>query len=453
MVGSCLPETAGSDWPITVSTETARPTPTTDRPQAAPGGVGAMPHALGQNQGELVSVSERDGGGLRAGSAAGSGRSRRSTLSSTCGTSPTGSRWLRRRTPIRRPPTEEPPQPTLGGSCVSYQQLAAAGDALCAAAGAAHRARSSASARWQHVSYDALTFAVPVQWVFLLGAQARLRAPLPGRGPEEYRRLWEAGLLLFITTAVLSFSVKGDVARGYVFLVVPLTLALTPRYRTVLRRWAARLRSRGLGVENVLVVGPDAEARSLFDRLRKGWRPTAYGRSAIYPHDTDGGASAPCSPPSTPARRDMVAVVADPDLSGQSLRELSWELEERARRPRRRPRPRRRRRPAALDPPGGRPVAAARAPHAAVRRAAARQGGVRPRARGAAAARREPVLLAIAARGEGDEPRAGAVPADAGRRRRPRVHDAQVPLDGRGRRQARAPPRGRRTTATACSSR
>ena len=149
-----------------------------------------------------------------------------------------------------------------------------------------------------------------------------------GRGPDEYRRLWDAGLLLFITTAVLSFSVKEDVARGYVFLVVPLTVALTALYRHALRRYAARLRSRGLGVENVLVVGPFIEARSLFDRLRKGsvngLRPVG-----IYPHSPDGGGLDAVLAAVDASDADMVAVVADPDLSGQSLRELSWELEER----------------------------------------------------------------------------------------------------------------------------
>jgi exopolysaccharide biosynthesis polyprenyl glycosylphosphotransferase len=208
-----------------------------------------------------------------------------------------------------------------------YQQLAAGGDALCAAV-AALIALTVRFGTWEHVPYDALTLAVPVQWVLLVTVKRGYEHRFLGRGPDEFRRLWEAGLLLFITTAVLSFSVKEDIARGYVFLVVPLTVALTALYRTVLRHWAARLRSRGLGVENVLVVGPVTEARSLFDRLRRGGvnglRPVG-----IYPHSADDGGLDAVLAAVDASDADMVAVVADPELSGQSLRELSWELEER----------------------------------------------------------------------------------------------------------------------------
>jgi exopolysaccharide biosynthesis polyprenyl glycosylphosphotransferase len=224
-------------------------------------------------------------------------------------------------------PSADVSQVDARGFLRQYQQFAAGGDALCAAV-AALIALAVRFGTWQHVSYDALTLAVPVLWVVLLAAKRGYEHRFLGRGPEEYRRVWEAGLLLFITTAVLSFSVKGDVARGYVTLVVPLTIALTAVYRTALRRWAARVRSRGLGVENVLVVGPDAEARSLFDRLRKGsvngLRPVG-----IYPHDPDGGGLDGVLAAVDASSADMVAVVADPELSGQSLRELSWELEER----------------------------------------------------------------------------------------------------------------------------
>src|SRR4051812_36577474 len=184
-------------------------------------------------------------------------------------------------------PVVEGPLADARGFLRHYQQLAAGGDALCAAI-AACIALTIRFGTWQHAPYDALTIAVPVQWVLLLSVKRGYEHRFLGRGPDEYRRLWEAGLLLFITTAVLSFLVKEDLARGYVFLVVPLTVALTAVYRHALRLWAARLRSRGLGVENVLVVGPAAEARSLFDRLRRGGvnglRPVG-----IYPHTPGGG--------------------------------------------------------------------------------------------------------------------------------------------------------------------
>jgi exopolysaccharide biosynthesis polyprenyl glycosylphosphotransferase len=78
----------------------------------------------------------------------------------------------------------------------------------------------------------------------------------------------------------------------------------------------------------VLVVGPDADARALFDRLCaggvQGLRPVG-----IYPHSADGGGLRAVLGAVEASEAHMVAVVADPELSGQTLRELSWELEER----------------------------------------------------------------------------------------------------------------------------
>ena len=139
---------------------------------------------------------------------------------------------------------------------VSYQRAALGGDAATAAVCSAI-ATVARFGNWHHKSYVALSLAVPVLWVLLVAVKRGYEQRYLGRGPEEYRRLWEAGLLLFITMAVLSFSVKGDVARGYVFLVVPLTLVATAVVRTALRKAVARLRARGLGVQNVLVVGPE----------------------------------------------------------------------------------------------------------------------------------------------------------------------------------------------------
>ncbi|HVN11258.1 MAG TPA: sugar transferase [Kineosporiaceae bacterium] len=207
-----------------------------------------------------------------------------------------------------------------------YQTHAVTGDAVLAAIASAV-ATVIRFGDWHQLSYVALSVAVPVLWVLLLAAKRGYEPRFLGRGPEEYRRLWEAGLLLFIAMAVLSFSVKGDVARGYVCLVVPVTLVLTIGHRTVLREWAARLRSHGHGVQNVLVVGPHAEAETLFDRLRAGGvrslRPVG-----IYPHHADAGGLDAILSAVEAAEAHVVAVVADAELSGQTLRELSWALEE-----------------------------------------------------------------------------------------------------------------------------
>ena len=207
-----------------------------------------------------------------------------------------------------------------------YQGMALLVDAAAAAAGST----LATVLRFQHLeqpTYLWLSLAVPVLWCVLIAAKRGYERRFLGRGPEEYRRVWEAGLLLFITTAVLSFSLKGDVARGYTFLVVLLVLALTVVSRVALRRWAARLRTRGLGIQKVLVVGPWQEAVALSWRLEQdraqGLEPVkVFPRSAGSQLDEVLRAVDETHP-------HVVAVVPDPDLSGQTLRALSWELEER----------------------------------------------------------------------------------------------------------------------------
>jgi exopolysaccharide biosynthesis polyprenyl glycosylphosphotransferase len=139
--------------------------------------------------------------------------------------------------------------------------------------------------------------------------------------------VWEAGLLLFITTAVLSFSLKGDVARGYTFLVVLLVLALTVVSRVTLRRWAARLRTKGLGIQKVLVVGPWEEAVALSWRLEQG-RVQGLEPVRVFPRSAGSDLDEVLRAVDE-SHPHVVAVVPDPDLSGQTLRALSWELEER----------------------------------------------------------------------------------------------------------------------------
>jgi exopolysaccharide biosynthesis polyprenyl glycosylphosphotransferase len=207
-----------------------------------------------------------------------------------------------------------------------YQRMTLLADAVAAAA-ASTLATVLRFQRLEEPTYLWLLLVVPVVWCVLIAAKRGYEQRFLGRGPEEYRRVWEAALLLFITTAVLSFSLKGDVARGYTFLVVPLVLALTVVSRAVLRAWVGGLRTRGLGIQKVLVVGPSREAHALSRRLEHGsvqglvpWR--------VLPKSAGAGLDQVLRAVDE-SHPHVVAVVPDPDLSGQTLRALSWELEER----------------------------------------------------------------------------------------------------------------------------
>jgi exopolysaccharide biosynthesis polyprenyl glycosylphosphotransferase len=204
-----------------------------------------------------------------------------------------------------------------------YQRVALVGDAVAAAAASATATALRFHSWDQHV-YLALSLVVPVLWCLLIAMKRGYEHRFLGRGPQEYRRVWEAGLLLFISTAVLSYSVKGDLARGYIFLVVPLALGFTTAHRWWLRWWARRLRARGLGVQKVLVVGPGEKAAELSRRLAE-WGVGGLHAVAVYPRSAVDEVIAAVDA----TQAHVVAIIADHELSGQTLRRLSWELDER----------------------------------------------------------------------------------------------------------------------------
>ena len=314
-------------------------------------------------------------------------------------------------------------------------------------------------------AYLVLSLLAPALWVLAVAARRGYEARFLGTGPEEYRSVADATLVLFIVIAVASFVLKTDLSRGFIVGFLPLTFVATVLGRRQLRGWLYRKRLAGHGMHHVLVVGRSDTVTDLLEQFERdpghGLVPVGVCVSGGSLDPARVGGVAVTTRTDTRSvlrtvddlRADMVAVVADPELSGQALRRLAWELEERG---------------VDLSCPRASSRSPARGSRSArwpdlsllhVQRPApagerhVREGGVRQAARAAPPARALPRARGIAVAVEAHQPRAGALPADAGRRRRPRVHDAQVPLDGGGRRGACSTSSGAQTTATACCSR
>src|SRR6185295_9212664 len=148
-----------------------------------------------------------------------------------------------------------------------------------------------------------------------------------------------SGLVLFLAIGVTSYALRGDIARGYVMIVVPATVGLTALVRRRLRSWLFRLRAQGLGLQRVVVVGRADAAVALIDTLRRepehglvvvGACVAAEGVGVSHVHEVPVLAD-----PSRvveiveEAEAHVVAVASHPDLSEEALRRLSWELEDR----------------------------------------------------------------------------------------------------------------------------
>ena len=325
-----------------------------------------------------------------------------------------------------------------------YRVMAVAADAACAGAIGTFALSFRGDAEPRHVLYSAL---VPVTWLAVLAFQRAYEFRFLGTGTEEYRRVLDAGLMLFLTIAVTSFAIRGDIDRGCVVTVVPATVALTLMARKRLRRWLFRLRRGGVGVPRVLVVGRADAAKALAENLdhepEHSLRMVAACVGADGVRLSDLGEVPVVGDPAhvleavDATGAHVVAVTSPPDASGHALRRLSWELEDRG---------------VELVVSHGivegagprlsiRPVAGLSLLHLerpTISAAWSLAKGTFDRVfAGVLLLVLSPLLAAIALAVRGDLARAGAVPPDPGRRGRRAAHDGQVPLDG-GRRRAAA---------------
>jgi exopolysaccharide biosynthesis polyprenyl glycosylphosphotransferase len=187
--------------------------------------------------------------------------------------------------------------------------------------------------------YILLSMLVPLIWLGVVALQRGYEYRFLGTGPEEYRRLVDAGFVLFTVMAVASFTFRGELSRVYVMIVVPTVVVLSLIQRHHLRDWIYKLRVRGRGLQKVLVVGRADAAVAVIEKLDHEPQHGLVAVGACVP--TVGvqvshvhGVPVVGDPSKILAAVDelkahVVAVVSHPDLSGQTLRRLSWALEER----------------------------------------------------------------------------------------------------------------------------
>jgi len=241
---------------------------------------------------------------------------------------------------IPAPPRAAAPIRTAAGLLRRYRALALAADltAGALAAGCATLVRFGSDPESRYV---ALTLLAPLLWVLAIASRRGYERRFLGTGPEEYRSLADAALVLFTVLAVASFVLKSDLSRGFLVVFLPSVLVLTGLGRRQLRSWLYRRRLAGHGMQRVLVVGhSDAAAHVVeqFDREPQhglGVVGVCVNREAdllVLPSEipvirgTD-----PRSVLRTvdDVGADVVAVASSPDLSGHALRRLAWALDER----------------------------------------------------------------------------------------------------------------------------
>jgi exopolysaccharide biosynthesis polyprenyl glycosylphosphotransferase len=190
-------------------------------------------------------------------------------------------------------------------------------------------------------TYVAITLVAPVLWLMTIALRRGYENRFMGTGPEEYRRLADATLVLFTVIAVASFAFKSDLSRGYLFGFLPAAFAMSLVARRRLRTWVYRKRLAGDGMQRVLVVGRADTVQHLVEQFEhEPW----HGLVAVGTCVSGAVAGVPAQNPADGSatgdarailravddlRADVVAVASHPDLSGHALRRLAWSLDER----------------------------------------------------------------------------------------------------------------------------
>src|SRR3954466_14369648 len=110
---------------------------------------------------------------------------------------------------------------------------------------------------------------LPFLWTGALGLARGYEQRLFGVGPEEFRRILQAGFALTATVAIVAYATKVEVARGYVIAALPLTTGFGLYGRYQLRKRLHRGRKAGEYMRRVVAVGHRAAVVDLIRQLRR----------------------------------------------------------------------------------------------------------------------------------------------------------------------------------------
>ncbi|WNV76012.1 sugar transferase [Geodermatophilus sp. DSM 44513] len=180
--------------------------------------------------------------------------------------------------------------------------------------------------------------ALPVAWVGAMYVARSYEPRFLWVGPEEFRRVFAAAMMMLATVGTVSWAFKLEVARGFVVIALPLATVLTLGQRYLQRQYLHRLRSAGRHLQTTLLVGHRGAVAALDEQID---REAFHGLRVIgccLPAGNDSAADAFQGLPVLGALDDVAAVVRQyevdtvavlpcPELDGAALRRLGWGLE------------------------------------------------------------------------------------------------------------------------------
>jgi exopolysaccharide biosynthesis polyprenyl glycosylphosphotransferase len=184
--------------------------------------------------------------------------------------------------------------------------------------------------------YIVLSLSLPLLWIIAVRVVGGYEMRFLGNGPDEFRRVLNAGVSLTAGLALISYAVNNELSRAYLIISMPVIIVLDLSARFVLRKHLHRLRNAGRCMSTVVAVGHAAAVEQLISELR---REPHHGLDVVAACLADGtGISEVAGVPvvgGLDSTADVVrnigagtvAVLSCPEMDGMKLRTLAWELE------------------------------------------------------------------------------------------------------------------------------
>ncbi len=239
---------------------------------------------------------------------------------------------------FQRPITDDRAAQGAAEWTAGYLRRAAAADFSCGVVAGlgAYLIRFDGISHYSSIGYAVMSMVLPFAWLVTIQFAGGYDSRFIGIGTDEFRRVARAGSFLTAAIAIVSYASKLDLARGYVVVALPSLTILDLLVRYALRKRLHRARSVGGCMRRVVVVGHPPVIEDIALMLR---RETYHGLKVVAACvaddiDSDLVADLPAAggldDVADVVRRfeaDTVAVLACPEMAGNRLRQLAWDLE------------------------------------------------------------------------------------------------------------------------------
>jgi exopolysaccharide biosynthesis polyprenyl glycosylphosphotransferase len=196
-----------------------------------------------------------------------------------------------------------------------------------------------------NAAYLAVSCLLPVAFIAALAANRAYEKRYLFVGTDEYQRILRAGMAMTASLALVSYALEIRLARGYVVVALPLATLICVATRFLLRQRLHLKRERtGACMRRVIVVGHELAVVAVSRQLRRERYHGLKVVGACLPHvpgtgPRDGrhdgqigdlrvlGTFDDVPDAVRAAGADTVVVLSCPELDGDALRRLAWQLE------------------------------------------------------------------------------------------------------------------------------